>query len=274
MRGALRRSACRLKAGWNWLWPRSFLPRCSMASMAASRCMIKGQSKFGAELDSLADFVNFRRRAVGVDRRIFGSCTSCIMAAGSPQWSSQSAEASDWRDLTPRSTIRIETVLRGEFRFTGVPAPAGAIVVLLPIYLAFLGLPKPPAMLTRSLYAADRFPDGFCACLCVLRQDRSHARAARNGAAGLCIRGFIHRAVDRLSLVYSVGRHGALSSKLARGVEILPRPSAQGLPPRMPLPRVAGQPVQAPATPSDAAHPFVAGVCRDARGRSSRRALN
>ena len=32
--------------------------------------------------------------------------------------------------------------------FTGVPAPAGAILVLLPIYLAFLGVPKPPAMLT------------------------------------------------------------------------------------------------------------------------------
>src|SRR6202158_5836827 len=35
--------------------------------------------------------------------------------------------------------------------FTGVPAPAGAILALLPIYLAFLGLPRPPAMLT-ALY--------------------------------------------------------------------------------------------------------------------------
>jgi CDP-diacylglycerol--serine O-phosphatidyltransferase len=32
--------------------------------------------------------------------------------------------------------------------FTGVPAPAGAITVLLPIYLAFLTLPKPPALVT------------------------------------------------------------------------------------------------------------------------------
>jgi CDP-diacylglycerol--serine O-phosphatidyltransferase len=32
--------------------------------------------------------------------------------------------------------------------FTGVPAPAGAILVLLPIYLAFLGMPSPPVMLT------------------------------------------------------------------------------------------------------------------------------
>ena len=32
--------------------------------------------------------------------------------------------------------------------FTGVPAPAGAIAVLLPIYLSFLGVPQPPAVLT------------------------------------------------------------------------------------------------------------------------------
>jgi CDP-diacylglycerol--serine O-phosphatidyltransferase len=32
--------------------------------------------------------------------------------------------------------------------FTGVPAPMGAITVLLPIYLTFLGLPRLPAVLT------------------------------------------------------------------------------------------------------------------------------
>ena len=32
--------------------------------------------------------------------------------------------------------------------FTGVPAPAGAITVLLPVYLGFLGGPIPPATLT------------------------------------------------------------------------------------------------------------------------------
>ena len=34
--------------------------------------------------------------------------------------------------------------------FTGVPAPAGAILAMLPIYLAFLGVSKPPAMLTAG----------------------------------------------------------------------------------------------------------------------------
>jgi CDP-diacylglycerol--serine O-phosphatidyltransferase len=34
--------------------------------------------------------------------------------------------------------------------FTGVPAPLGAITVLLPVYAAFIGLPKPPAALTAA----------------------------------------------------------------------------------------------------------------------------
>src|SRR5256885_13836239 len=34
--------------------------------------------------------------------------------------------------------------------FPGVPAPAGGIPGMLPVYLAFLGLPEPPAMLTAG----------------------------------------------------------------------------------------------------------------------------
>ena len=42
-------------------WPSRWLslPLCSTASMAGSPRTLKAQSKFGAELDSLADFVNF-----------------------------------------------------------------------------------------------------------------------------------------------------------------------------------------------------------------------
>jgi len=53
--------------------------------------------------------------------------------------------------------------------FTGVPAPAGAILVLLPIYLAFLGMPT-PRHADRALYAADCIPDGFAAAG-IFRQD-------------------------------------------------------------------------------------------------------
>ena len=46
--------------------------------------MIKGQSKFGAELDSLADFVNFGV-APGSDPVFLDSCTIWAMPAGSPR---------------------------------------------------------------------------------------------------------------------------------------------------------------------------------------------
>jgi len=39
--------------------PPSYSPPCSTGSNGRVARMIKGQSKFGAELDSLADFVNF-----------------------------------------------------------------------------------------------------------------------------------------------------------------------------------------------------------------------
>ena len=42
-----------------WRLPRSCSRHCSTASMAAIARMLKGTSRFGAELDSLADFVNF-----------------------------------------------------------------------------------------------------------------------------------------------------------------------------------------------------------------------
>ena len=43
--------------------------------------------------------------------------------------------------------LRMQDTPQGD-PLTGVPAPMGAILALLPIYLAFLGLPRPPSMLT------------------------------------------------------------------------------------------------------------------------------
>src|SRR5947199_341910 len=49
-----------------------------------------------------------------------------------------------------RFNVQIEDATRpawaGNF-FTGMPAPAGAITVLLPIYLGFLQVPVPPALM-------------------------------------------------------------------------------------------------------------------------------
>jgi CDP-diacylglycerol--serine O-phosphatidyltransferase len=110
--------------------------------------MIKGQSKFGAELDSLADFVNFGV-APGLilyfwqlhDLNNVGWIAAMIFAiSGGLRLARFNATMND-----PN-----KPAFAANF-FTGVPAPAGAIAVLLPVYLAFLGIPQPPAVLT-ALY--------------------------------------------------------------------------------------------------------------------------
>src|SRR5258707_7302609 len=100
--------------------------------------MLKGTSRFGAELDSLADFVNFGvapalilyfwqlhelKSAGWIAALVFAICASLRLA---------------------RFNVMIEDPNRPAWAanyFVGVPAPAGAITVLLPIYAQFLGLP-------------------------------------------------------------------------------------------------------------------------------------
>jgi CDP-diacylglycerol---serine O-phosphatidyltransferase len=98
--------------------------------------MLKGTSRFGAELDSLADFVNFGvapalilyfwvlhefGNAGWIAAMVFAICTGLRLA---------------------RFNVMIDDPNRplwaGNF-FVGMPAPAGAITVLLPLYLYFLG---------------------------------------------------------------------------------------------------------------------------------------
>jgi CDP-diacylglycerol---serine O-phosphatidyltransferase len=103
--------------------------------------MIKGQSKFGAELDSLADFVNFGV-APGLilyfwqlhDLNNFGWIAAMIFAiCGSLRLARFNATMDDPNKPDFAANF-----------FTGMPAPLGAITVLLPIYLAFLGMPTLP----------------------------------------------------------------------------------------------------------------------------------
>ncbi|HZQ11971.1 MAG TPA: CDP-diacylglycerol--serine O-phosphatidyltransferase [Pseudolabrys sp.] len=100
--------------------------------------MLKGTSRFGAELDSLADFVNFGvapalilyfwglhelKSAGWIAALVFAICAALRLA---------------------RFNVMIDEpnqpIWAGNF-FTGIPAPAGAITVLLPIYLDLLGAP-------------------------------------------------------------------------------------------------------------------------------------
>jgi CDP-diacylglycerol--serine O-phosphatidyltransferase len=100
--------------------------------------MLKGTSRFGAELDSLADFVNFGvapalilyfwglhelKSAGWIAALVFAICAALRLA---------------------RFNVMIDDPDRPAWAgnyFVGVPAPAGAITVLLPIYVQFLGVP-------------------------------------------------------------------------------------------------------------------------------------
>lgn len=97
---------------------------------------LKGTSRFGAELDSLADFVNF-----GVAPAImvyFWTLSSlhnlgwliCLMfaIAGALRLARFNVALDDPNKPAWASNF-----------FTGIPAPAGAMLALLPLYLGFLG---------------------------------------------------------------------------------------------------------------------------------------
>jgi len=101
--------------------------------------LLKGTSRFGAELDSLADFVNFGV-APALILYFWG-----LQDLGHAGWIAALVFAICCGLRLARFNVMIEDPNRpawaGNF-FVGVPAPAGAIIVLLPLYLFFLGMPK------------------------------------------------------------------------------------------------------------------------------------
>jgi CDP-diacylglycerol---serine O-phosphatidyltransferase len=105
--------------------------------------MIKGTSRFGAELDSLADFVNFGV-APGLILYFWG-----LKPLGNIGWIAAMVFAICAALRLARFNVQIEDPTRpswsGNF-FTGIPAPAGAIAVLLPIYFYFLQVSVPAAV--------------------------------------------------------------------------------------------------------------------------------
>lgn len=112
--------------------------------------LLQTSSRFGAELDSLADFVCFGvapgiilyRWGLGdlknvgwMAALVFGMCSALRLA---------------------RFNVMLEDPTRPAFAgnfFVGVPAPAAALIVMLPVYLQFLGLPQSlPATVVAMLY--------------------------------------------------------------------------------------------------------------------------
>lgn len=99
---------------------------------------LKGTSRFGAELDSLADFVNF-------------GCVPALILyfwglneAGSFGWIAALVYAICAALRLARFNVMLDDPNKPPFTadfFTGIPAPAGAITVLLPVYIELLGVP-------------------------------------------------------------------------------------------------------------------------------------
>lgn len=109
--------------------------------------LIKGQSKFGAELDSLADFVNF-----GVAPGLMLYFWQ-LHELGNAGWIAAMVFAISMCLRLARFNATLDDPNKPAFAanfFTGMPAPAGAITVMLPIYAAFLDLGRWPASLTAG----------------------------------------------------------------------------------------------------------------------------
>ncbi|MDP2122064.1 MAG: CDP-diacylglycerol--serine O-phosphatidyltransferase [Hoeflea sp.] len=100
--------------------------------------LLKAQSKFGAQMDSLADIINFGVAPALVlyvfildQARSFGWIAAIVFAVAAGlrlarfNVISESPNRSAWQS----------------YYFVGVPAPAGALLVLLPVYLGIMGLP-------------------------------------------------------------------------------------------------------------------------------------
>lgn len=95
--------------------------------------MLKSESEFGAELDSLADFLNF------------GVAPAFLMYL----WTLQDMRSAGWISVlifAACSVIRLarfnvdsksDTIVEDKRFFVGVPSPAGALLVMLPMFIAF-----------------------------------------------------------------------------------------------------------------------------------------
>ena len=110
--------------------------------------MIKGTSRFGAELDSLADFVNF---GVAPALILYFWGLHDLKSAG---WIAAMVFAICAGLRLARFNVAIDDPNKPAFAanfFTGMPAPAGAITVLLPIYVNLLGMPRLSLLVSFTL---------------------------------------------------------------------------------------------------------------------------
>ena len=101
--------------------------------------LLKSTSRFGAELDSLTDFVNF---GVAPPLLLF---TWGLGEAGHIGWTAALIYSICCVLRLARFNIALDQTNQPDWHgnyFVGVPAPAGALLVLFPLYLENLGMPR------------------------------------------------------------------------------------------------------------------------------------
>ncbi|MDZ7823316.1 MAG: CDP-diacylglycerol--serine O-phosphatidyltransferase [Ahrensia sp.] len=118
--------------------------------------LLKGSSKFGAEMDSLADVVNFGCVPALVlyiyvldETKQFGWIAALIYVIAATL-------------RLARFNTMLGDLTRPKWQqayFTGIPAPAAALLVLLPVYLGFLGIS--PDWITASFVSVYVVIIGF-----------------------------------------------------------------------------------------------------------------
>lgn len=112
--------------------------------------MLKATSRFGAQMDSLADIVNF-----GVAPALV-LYAYLLDQAGAIGWIAVLLFAIACGLRLARFNVMLDDQERPAWQadyFVGVPAPAGAALVMLPIYLGFLGVePSYPVALAACAY--------------------------------------------------------------------------------------------------------------------------
>ncbi|MGK9050054.1 CDP-diacylglycerol--serine O-phosphatidyltransferase [Neorhizobium petrolearium] len=110
--------------------------------------LLKATSKFGVQMDSLADIINF-----GVAPALV-SYAFLLDNARSPGWIAALLYAIAAGLRLARFNVMAERDVKAPWQsefFVGVPAPMGAMLVLLPVYLGFLGVEPTPLFVYGSV---------------------------------------------------------------------------------------------------------------------------
>ncbi|WP_127523854.1 CDP-diacylglycerol--serine O-phosphatidyltransferase [Mesorhizobium sp. Z1-4] len=105
--------------------------------------MLKASSKFGAQMDSLADVINF---GVAPAMVLYPFLLHQLNSLG---WIAALIFAIACALRLARFNVMAEDPDRPVWQtayFVGIPAPAGAVLVLLPVYIGFLGAPLDGAL--------------------------------------------------------------------------------------------------------------------------------